>query len=886
MSRDVDTITDERVAAIADRMVDEDKRVSPVAIWKELEGGSLVAIVEALQRWREARLPSTPDSQVQSGLPTGVAETIMSAADRIWTASQDEAEKAFNQRLSALSQHLDAALSERDEAFAEYQKTIEEVEAGRERLAAQTRALAASEDTALSLGAELVAASRRAEAGEARVAELEQSALADHARLDAVNTTLEAERRAREELVATGAAKDDEIARLTQDRDHARQQIATLTEAHQAKADEADRWSQDAVAATSRAQAAEARIEELEQQASVENAALEATRATLGEERQAREALIALVAGKDAEIAGLTQERDHALQQVATLDEACQAKSQEASRWSQNAAAATSRAQAAETRIEELELRVSAESAVLETTRATLEEERQAREALIAVVAGKDAEIARVTQDRDHAQQQIATLNEAIRAKSEEADRWSLDAAAATTRAQTAEARIEELERQASVESATLAATNAMLEEERQARAALIMVVAGKDAEIARVTQDRDHAQQQVATLNDACQAKSDEAQRWSQDAAAATSRAQTAEARIQELEQQASVEMATLEATRVSLEEQRQAYDVLSELVASKDAEITRVTHERDHAQQQAATLSDAAQAKSDEAARAAQDAAAATSRAQAAEARIEELEQRVSTESAALAATRATLEEARQAHEVLTERVTGKEAEIARLTQEHDHARQQLAALEDSRQAQSAELDASREQVGTLTAAAAAAGAELTRLSQEATAAKERADAAEQHATQLQQRIAERPHVAAKHNRRHPQPDVKEDETDSAEEIAALQRQMAAQAKAHTKAFDELHANAEQWVTHAKDLKQRLGLATERIIFIDARSTGEVVLVRRLSSELERLKPDHELISRDTQQKLIGATMAQQLAQKGYRYDAATAVMSKIER
>ena len=77
------------------------------------------------------------------------------------------------------------------------------------------------------------------------------------------------------------------------------------------------------------------------------------------------------------------------------------------------------------------------------------------------MVAGKDAEIARVTQDRDHAQQQIATLNEAFRAKSEEADRWSLDATAATTRAQTAEARIEELEQRASVESATLAATNA-----------------------------------------------------------------------------------------------------------------------------------------------------------------------------------------------------------------------------------------------------------------------------------------------------------------------------------------------------------------------------------------------------------------------------------------
>lgn len=796
MSRDVDTITDERVAAIADRMVDEDKRVSPVAIWKELEGGSLVAIVEALQRWREARLPSTPDLQVQSGLPTGVAETIMSAADRIWTASQDEAEKAFNQRLGALSEHLDAALSERDEAFAEYQKAIEEVEAGRERLAAQTRALAASEDTALSLGAELVAASRRAEAGEARIEELEQSALADHARLEAANTSLETERLAREELVAAAAGKDDEIARTTQERDHAQQQVVTLGEACQAKSEEADRRSQDAVAATSRAQTAEARVEELEQRASVENAALEATKATLDDERQAREALIAVVSGKDAEIARITQERDHAQQQVATLDDACQAKSEEASRWSQNAAAATSRAQTAETRIEELEQRLSAESAALEATRATLEEERLAREALVALVAGKEAEIARVTQDRDHAQQQFATSDEAYRAKSEESEKWSLDAAAATTRAQTAEARIEELEQRAAVESATLAATNAMLEEERQARAALIMVVAGKDAEIARVMQDCDHAQQQVAMLNDACQAKSEEAQRCSHDAASATSRAQTAEARIQELEQ-------------------------------------------------------------------------------------------RVSAESAALASMQATLEEERQAHEVLTERVASKEAEIARLTQEHAHAQQQLAELENGRHAQSAELDASREHVGTLTAAAAAASAELTRLSQEAAAAKERADAAEQHAAQLQQRIAERPHAApAKHNRRHPQPGVKEDETDSAEEIAALQRQMAAQAKAHTKAFDELHANAEQWVAHARDLKQRLGLASERIIFIDARSTGEVVLVRRLASELERLKPDHELISRDTQQKLIGATMAQQLAQKGYRYDATTAVMSKIER
>ena len=54
---------------------------------------------------------------------------------------------------------------------------------------------------------------------------------------------------------------------------------------------------------------------------------------------------------------------------------------------------------------------------------------------------------------------------------------------------------------------------------------------------------------------------------------------------------------------------------------------------------------------------------------------------------------------------------------------------------------------------------------------------------------------------------------------------------------------------------------------------------------LLRRLSTELERLKPDHELVFREAQQKVIGEKIAQQLAQKGYRYDPTTAVMSKIE-
>jgi uncharacterized phage infection (PIP) family protein YhgE len=159
-----------------------------------------------------------------------------------------------------------------------------------------------------------------------------------------------------------------------------------------------------------------------------------------------------------------------------------------------------------------------------------------------------------------------------------------------------------------------------------------------------------------------------------------------------------------------------------------------------------------------------------------------------------------------------------------------------------------------------------------------------KERAEAAEQHVAQLEQRVASQAAAIAQHTQRAQQLAARAEENDSSEEVATLQRQVSAQAKAHAKAMNELRTTAEQWVVHAKDLKQRLGLASEKILFIDARSTGEVALVRRLSSELERLKPDHELISREMQQKLIAATMTHQLAQKGYRYDPATAVMSKV--
>ena len=257
-------------------------------------------------------------------------------------------------------------------------------------------------------------------------------------------------------------------------------------------------------------------------------------------------------------------------------------------------------------------------------------------------------------------------------------------------------------------------------------------------------------------------------------------------------------------------------------------------------------------------------QEASAASSRAEAARAEVNECVAR-------LAAMEAQRDQARTAF------VTERKAGAAR----REEASVQLTEL----QRITGELDEARGRESAMTAAKMAASAELARVSQEASAAKDRADAAEKHVAQLEQRLAAHEAADSTESQRARQVAMHASESAGAEDIDALQRQLAAQARAHEKAFDELRANAEQWAAHAKELKQRLGQAGEKILFIDARSTGEVALLRRLSSELERVKPDHELVSREMQQKLIGATMVQQLAQKGYRYNPATAIMSRVD-
>jgi DNA repair exonuclease SbcCD ATPase subunit len=346
------------------------------------------------------------------------------------------------------------------------------------------------------------------------------------------------------------------------------------------------------------------------------------------------------------------------------------------------------------------------------------------------------------------------------------------------------------------------------------------------------------------------------------QESSALTSRAQAAEARIEELVQRVSVEESNLETTKASLEEARKAREELTAVVSSKNDEIARITQDYETARQEVATLSAACQAKSDEANRLSNDLSAASSRMDAAGAQANQSLARLAALEAELDKARTALAAERQTVATQIDRASAQIDELQRITFELEETRKQVSALTEAKTATSAELD---------------------RLSQDAFAARDRADTAERHAAQLEQRLTEQADAAAKDSLRSLQLGVRADQT--ANEVAALQRQISAEAQAHAKALSDLRATAEQWVAHAKELKQRLGQAGEKILFIDARSTGEVVLVRRLSSELERLKPDHELISRDAQQKLIGATMAQQLAQKGYRYDPSTAVMSKVD-
>ena len=600
MFREADTIPDEEIVSIAQRLTDAGRPVSPVTVWSELRRGSIVSIAAALQRWRDARQPAMPAAQLSAEMPQEFAEALMNAAHRLRKASWDEAQSAIARRAELLSQRLDTALSERDEALAVFQDTQGEAASSRRQL---------------------------------------------------------------EELMHGLRASEEAVARL-------QSQVTATTE---------------------RADAAESRAGELAQRTSAQESELAAARLSLDEERRMREASRAELAGKNEEMGRIALERDEARQAHATM-------SQELERVSQEASAASARADTATAQANEGVARIAALEAELEAARGALAGERESSAAHVAEASARDEELQRVKRELEEARAELGQ-----------------------TRSQLGEARAE------------LDQTRAQLGE-------------------ARTELDQ--------------------------------TRAQLGETHAQ------------LDETRGQLDQTRAQLDETHMRVAAMESELS-------------------------------------------------------------------TQRETSAAHSA------------------------QASAAQEALQRVSAELEQARAQLHATTEERNVAQGDLARVTQDAAAAVARADEAQQHATTLAQQLAEREksEAAVREELRDHKIALQTAGAAKEEEIAGLQRRISAQAQSHAKAYDELRANAEQWVTYARDLKQRLDVANEKILFIDARSTGEVALLRRLSTELERLKPDHELVFREAQQKVIGEKISQQLAQKGYRYDPATAVMSKIE-
>ena len=600
MFREADTIPDEEIVSIAQRLTDAGRPVSPVTVWSELRRGSIVSIAAALQRWRDARQPAMPAAQLSAEMPQEFAEALMNAAHRLRKASWDEAQSAIARRAELLSQRLDTALSERDEALAVFQDTQGEAASSRRQL---------------------------------------------------------------EELMHGLRASEEAVARL-------QSQVTATTE---------------------RADAAESRAGELAQRTSAQESELAAARLSLDEERRMREASRAELAGKNEEMGRIALERDEARQAHATM-------SQELERVSQEASAASARADTATAQANEGVARIAALEAELEAARGALAGERESSAAHVAEASARDEELQRVKRELEEARAELGQ-----------------------TRSQLGEARAE------------LDQTRAQLGE-------------------ARTELDQ--------------------------------TRAQLGETHAQ------------LDETRGQLDQTRAQLDETHMRVAAMESELS-------------------------------------------------------------------TQRETSAAHSA------------------------QASAAQEALQRVSAELEQARAQLHATTEERNVAQGDLARVTQDAAAAVARADEAQQHATTLAQQLAEREksEAAVRDELRDHKIALQTAGAAKEEEIAGLQRRISAQAQSHAKAYDELRANAEQWVTYARDLKQRLDVANEKILFIDARSTGEVALLRRLSTELERLKPDHELVFREAQQKVIGEKISQQLAQKGYRYDPATAVMSKIE-
>jgi DNA repair exonuclease SbcCD ATPase subunit len=351
-------------------------------------------------------------------------------------------------------------------------------------------------------------------------------------------------------------------------------------------------------------------------------------------------------------------------------------------------------------------------------------------------------------------------------------------------------------------------------------------------AELQNTVQELDALQSQLDRITDAYEAKVDTGTGLEEDIALAVQRTDAAEKRAQELDERVSALQAELERAIAELAEEREARARL-EAEAAEKANATSALEEP-----VAETTDSAAEQEAERA---------------ALEAAHSETVARLESE---LEAIRTELDAERQAHAAQREEAAGMHAERYAATQELQSAQAQLASLTDERDA---------------------GASEIARLSASLSEAEERVYAAQQRAAELAENLAAS-EQAGSADVASPVAAV------DPQEVEALKAQIAREADSHAAAIGEARENMKKWSDYANGLKQQLAQANEKMIVVHARGAGEASLSRRLAAELGAVNPEHELLRKDVQQRVIVEAISAQLEQQGYHYDTKTGVVSKL--
>jgi hypothetical protein len=386
------TITDEQIAEIANRMADEGQNVSPLAIWSEVHTGSVVAVAASLRKWRETRGPRVPQVAERPALPEAVTDTMRDALDRLWTSAQDEAERAVARRLTNMRQRVEDASIERDDALAELQSTVQELDELQSQLDQMTSAYDAKVDAMAGLEEDIALAVQRTDAAEKRAQELADRVSTLEAELEQAISELAAEREARSQQASNAPAVAGE--------------------------------QEETAAATAESEAERAALEAAHSEALARlESELEATRAALQAEQEAHAARREEVAGAQAERDAAAQELQTAQAQLAGLTDERNADASEIARLSANLYEAEERAGAAQQRATELAALAAAGAAAEGADTASADAE--ALEALKAQVSrDTEAHAAAINEARENMKrwsdyanglkQQLAQANEKL----------------------------------------------------------------------------------------------------------------------------------------------------------------------------------------------------------------------------------------------------------------------------------------------------------------------------------------------------------------------------------------------------------------------------------------------------------------------------------------